>query len=225
VRCDFSRTVFDRAGFGATSGDERWDEQSWPMTVYRDCDFTRARFPSRAFFGNALFERCVFDGAWRRTQTYTTEAQFVGCTFRGKVQGVNFWGAPSDRWKVLGRGRNAFTDNDFTGADLRGVAFNHVDLYSQRFPGLPEYAVLDRIDLRAAAAVAAIVDWPEEVRRTAARSLRHEADRAMRFNGGSALVSRDWVSRRVPADAREEIFWLLVNYDENRQQRFWRPVP
>jgi uncharacterized protein YjbI with pentapeptide repeats len=217
-RCDFSRTAFDHVSFGATSAGERWDELTWPATVYRECVFARTRIPPQAFFGNARFERCVFDRARLRGLTFTHQAQFIECTFGGKIQDVNFWGTPTEHTAALGRDRNAFTGNDFTGADLLGVAFNHIDLHAQRFPGLPDYTVLDRVDQRVAAALAAIADWPDdEIKTEAAWSLRFRANNAIKYNDGHALVSRNWVGRRLPPDARDQIFWMLVNYSDDQQ--------
>lgn len=130
VRCDFTRAAFGRAGLAATTAEERWDGRTWPVTVYRECDFTRTRLPPRAFFGNAHFERCLFDGTFVRT-TVTHEAQFIGCTFRGRVK-ARFWGRPGSHTDALGRDHNVFTDNDFTAADLTGVEFRDVDLRAQR---------------------------------------------------------------------------------------------
>jgi hypothetical protein len=111
-RCDFSRTAFDHASFGTTGyGGGRWDELTWPATVYRECVFARTRLLPQTFFGNARFEHCVFDRAHLRGLTFTHKAQFVECTFRGKIQDVNFWGTPTEhcacrechpcRWRAL----------------------------------------------------------------------------------------------------------------------------
>ncbi|GAB2826438.1 hypothetical protein GCM10027176_33550 [Actinoallomurus bryophytorum] len=217
-RCDFSRTAFDNVGFGATTADEQWDRLAWPATLYRECVFARTRIPPEAFFGNARFERCLFEGARLRDLIHTHEAQFVECTFRGKIQNTNFWGKPTERALVLGRDRNAFTGNDLTGADLLDVAFIHIDLDAQRLPGLPDYSVLDRVDQRVAVALAAMADWPDnEIQTEAARSLRFQADCAIEYNNGHAVVSRNWVGRRLPPDVRDQIFGMLVNYSDDQQ--------
>jgi uncharacterized protein YjbI with pentapeptide repeats len=217
-RCDFSRTAFDNALLGATGyGGQRWDELTWPATVYRECVFARTRLLPQTFWGNARFERCIFDGARLRDLTSTHEAQFVDCAFRGKIRDVNFWGSPTRHTAALDRDRNAFTGNDFTGAELIGVAFKHIDLYAQRFPGMPGYAVLDRVDQRVTAALAAMNGWPDEIKSDAERSLRFHVEMAIADNDGHALVSPDWVGRRLPPDARDQIFWLLVNYSDDQQ--------
>ncbi|MBX6355481.1 MAG: pentapeptide repeat-containing protein [Micromonosporaceae bacterium] len=217
-RCDFSRTAFDHASMGATGhGGRQWDGRTWPVTVYRECRFTRTRLLPDTFWGNARFERCVFDGARLRGFYATHEAQFVDCTFRGKIHDVNFWGTPTGHTSALGRDRNAFTGNDFTGAELIGVSFRHIDLYAQRFPGLPGYAVLDRVDQRVAAALAAMTDWPAEIKTEAAEYLRISVEFAIAYNDGHALVSHDWIGRRLPPDTRDQIFSLLVNYSDDQQ--------
>ncbi|GLY77065.1 pentapeptide repeat-containing protein [Actinoallomurus iriomotensis] len=216
-RCDFSQAAFDNVSFGATAADGRWDRGTWPATLYRECVFARTRIPPQAFFGNARFERCVFDGARLRDLIHTHTAQFVECRFRGKIQDANFWGRPTKHTAALGRDRNAFTGNDFTGADLIDVGFRHIDLHAQRFPGLPDYAVLDRVDQRVKGALAAMADWPDgEVKTKAARSLRFQADWAIAYNNGHAVVSRNWVDRRLPPDVRDQIFWMLVGDSEEQ---------
>jgi uncharacterized protein YjbI with pentapeptide repeats len=219
-RCDFTRASLGHVLFGATGYGfrGRWDERAWPRTVYRECVFTRTRIPPNAFFGNARFEGCVFDGARLRDQTSTGEAEFVDCTFRGKVQDVNFWGVPGHYTEALARDRNEFAGNDFTGAELISISFRHIDLGAQQFPGLPGYAVLDRVDRRVAAALETIAEWPEgDHKRHAMWSLQFEADNAAKYNDGHALVSREWIGMRIPPDRREEIFWMLVNYSDEKQ--------
>jgi uncharacterized protein YjbI with pentapeptide repeats len=217
-RCDFSGTAFDNVNLGATfHGKGPWDGRTWPATLYRECVFARTRLPPNPHWGNARFERCTFDRARLRGSTSTFQAQFVECTFRGKIQDVNLWGRPTQHTSALGRDRNDFTGNDFTGAEVIGVAFRHIDLNAQRFPGLPGYAVLDRIDQRVAAALAAMPDWPEETKKEAAWSLGFGVTCALAENDGHALVSREWVGRRLPPEVRDQIFWLLVNYSDDQQ--------
>lgn len=131
VDCDFTEAAFDDMSLGSVGASRR----PWRQTTYRGCTFRRTRFAPHPHFGNARFEGCQFDRARLRKLTSTQEAEFVDCVFRGPVREVNFWGRPfgSDR-KVLGRDRNEFHGNDFTAADLDGVAFNHIDLRAQRFP-------------------------------------------------------------------------------------------
>ena len=209
----FARSAFGRTLLGATGYvGKRWYGQSLPETVYRDCVFTRTQFPVNAYFGNARFERCVFDRARLRGLTSTHEAQFVDCVFQGKIQTTTFRGTPTQHLAALGRSGNAFTGNDFSRADLSGVAFRQIDLRAQRFPGLPGYALLDRIEQRVSTVLAGAVEWTgDEIRSEVTWRLRHQARASAEDNDGYALVSRDWIGgRKVPPGVRDQLFAMLV---------------
>jgi hypothetical protein len=78
------------------------------------------------------------------------EAEFVDCTFSGKMNKGWFHGTVSDEQmrKALGRDRNEIRGNDFSGMELIDVAFRTgVDLTQQRLPTSPEYVFL--LDARA----------------------------------------------------------------------------
>ncbi|WP_171075124.1 pentapeptide repeat-containing protein [Nonomuraea basaltis] len=209
--CDFSGAAFEQPLMGSTStgiGGQEWDGATWPQTVFRNCTFRRTRFAERTFFGNVRFERCVFDRSRLREQTATFEAEFVDCVFLGRVRSMNFWGRPADRDQaVLGRDHNDFTGNDFTAAELDDVSFRHIDLRAQRFPGLPGYALLDRIIERARAVLPLVDSWPDERHRKEARSaLEFLADTAREWNDDQALVSPVRMGRKLPPALREELF-------------------
>ncbi|WP_084958658.1 pentapeptide repeat-containing protein [Thermoactinospora rubra] len=207
-RCDFTGTAFDRLAMGDMCGEGPRDRAGWPRSVFRDCVFRRTRFPPFTFFGNVRFDRCVFDRSRLRGQTATLEAEFVDCVFLGRVRDINFWGRPAQRDEAaLGRDRNEFTGNDFTGAELQGVAFRHIDLHAQRFPGLPGYALLDRIGERARAVLPVVERWPDPRHREEARfSLEFLAGMALKDNDDHALVSPRDMGRRLPPALREELF-------------------
>ncbi|MEU7747094.1 hypothetical protein [Nonomuraea sp. NPDC049158] len=208
--CDFSGTAFEQLSMGATCVRGPWNRASWPQSVFRDCVFRRTRFAPYTSFGNVRFERCVFDGSRLRDQTSTSDAEFVDCVFLGRVRDVTFWGRPTRDQAALGRDRNDFTGNDFTGAELDGVAFRHIDLRAQRFPGLPGYALLDRISARAAAALPLVERWPDPHHRKQARfSLEFLMERALTDNDDHALVSPSRLGRKLPPALREELFEAL----------------
>ncbi|MFD4635915.1 pentapeptide repeat-containing protein [Lentzea sp. NPDC058436] len=212
--CDFTGTVFDDVSLGATTGltETPWDRRNWPRTTYRDCVFRRTRFARHTYFGNARFERCLFDGARLRDVVFTQEAEFVDCVFRGPISRVNFWGRPGEHEAALGRDRNEFTGNDFTGATLEWVAFNHVDLRAQRLPGAPSYALLDDVSRRVDAVLTAVATWPDaDHREEAAFSLGLLAEQAARYNDDLRLVRRDGpeLGRTLPVELRQELFDLL----------------
>ncbi|WP_068927383.1 pentapeptide repeat-containing protein [Planobispora rosea] len=210
--CDLSGTAFDRLSMGATCVQGPWDGVDWPQTIFRGCTFRRTRFPPLTFFGNVRFERCVFDRSRLRNQTSTSEAEFVDCVFLGRVREVNFWGRPTEHQTSLGRDRNDFTGNDFTGAELDYVAFHHIDLRAQRFPGLPGYALLDRISERVEKVLPLMERWPDaRHREEAGFSLEFLADRALEQNDDQALVSPADMGRKLPPALREELFEAFRN--------------
>ncbi|WP_170153981.1 pentapeptide repeat-containing protein [Actinoplanes italicus] len=215
--CDFSRTSFSKVQFGATGYDgTRWDEQRWPETVYRDCAFARTKIPARAFFGNARFERCVLDHAGQLGWRFSGQpAQFVDCTFRGRIKNCIFDGTVTGHSTALGRDRNAFTGNDFTGAELVDNVFRHIDLRAQIFPGPPGHALLDRFDERVEAVLAAYPDPPaDHIWSGVVWWLRYRAEKAVEFNDGYAQVSPDSLGPWIPHDVGERLFHLLVAHGQ-----------
>jgi uncharacterized protein YjbI with pentapeptide repeats len=213
--CDFTSTSFEQLSLAATfHGGDQWDRRYWPQTVYRGCAFERTRFAEHTFWGNARMERCRFDRSRMRSMIFTQQVEFVECTFLGKIHGVNFWGRPTQHQAALGRTTNEFRGNDFTGARLTGVSFRHIDLRSQLFPGLPDYAVLDRMATRTAAALVTTAAWGDPaVARDAEFSLRFIANSAEEHGDGWALVSPDSFGD-LPPERRQELFDLLVNYSD-----------
>ena len=208
--CDFTDAVFEQLSMGTTCLRGPWDGVGWPQSVFRDCVFRRTRFASSTFFGNVRFERCTFDRSRLRDQTSTYEAEFVDCVFLGRVRNVNFWGRPTDRQAALGRDRNDFTGNDFTGAELDYVALHHIDLQAQGWPGLPGYALLDRISARVEAVLPLVEQWQDADHRKLARfSLEFLADTALMQNDDQALVSPLDMGRKLPPALREELFEAL----------------
>ncbi|MEU7890109.1 hypothetical protein AB0B54_31790 [Microbispora bryophytorum] len=207
--CDFSGAAFDTLSMGA--GHRRtWRGDRRPQSVFRDCVFRRTRFAPLTFFGNVRFERCVFDRSRLRGQTATTEAEFVGCVFSGRLREINFWGRPTGDQAALGRERNAFTGNDFTAAELDYVAFKHIDLHAQRWPGPPGYALLDHVTARVRAVLPLVETWPDDKHREEARfSLEFLAGKAVERNDDHAVVSPLDMGRRLPPALREELFGAL----------------
>ncbi|MBA2893113.1 hypothetical protein [Nonomuraea soli] len=111
--------------------------------------------------------------------------------------------ASSSEVAALGRDTNAFTGNDFTGAELDGVAFHDIDLRAQRLPGLPGHALIDRVADRVRATLALVERWPDERHRDEARrSLEFLA----RHRGDEALVTPRDLGRKLPPALRQELF-------------------
>jgi hypothetical protein len=67
------------------------------------------------------------------------EAEFVNCTFSGRIEGGFFNGTPEPEWQsILKRSRNEFIGNDFSRADLRDMDFRTgIDLTLQCLPNDP----------------------------------------------------------------------------------------
>ncbi|MEV4530704.1 pentapeptide repeat-containing protein [Streptosporangium sp. NPDC049304] len=209
--CDFSGATFEQLSMGSTGVQGSRNGADWPQSIFRDCTFRRTRFALPTFFGNVRFEKCLFDRSRLREQTFTFGAEFVNCVFHGRVREVNFWGRPDDHDQdAVGRDRNDFVGNDFTGAELEHVAFHHIDLQAQRFPCLPGYALLDRISQRVDAVLPLVEHWPDpHHREMAGFSLEFLADCALGQNDDQALVSPLDMGRKLPPALREELFEAL----------------
>ena len=103
-------------------------------SVYRRCTFEGVRFKTLGGFslGRARYEECTFvDCRWEGHLAH--DADLIGCTFRGRMNGCVWFGASSDE---PGARRNELRDNDFT--DVRfttNVAWRSgFPLEAQRFP-------------------------------------------------------------------------------------------
>ena len=203
LRCDFSETSFQQfsGGHGA-------------QTRFVDCVFRRTRFPlGNTHFGTARFERCLFDGA-RLRDLRVDAAEFIDCTFRGRVWSTIFSGAPMGLTVLPDRSRNAWHGNDFSGADLVDVDFRDIDLRAQRWPDdRAEYALIDRVDERVEAAMAA-PDWPDE----ALRAMRFLRTHGHRDPHGFVLVRRQELGRSLPPQLRDRLWARLVSdYSDDQE--------
>ena len=199
VRCDFSEASFEQFTVGHEA-----------QTRFLDCTFRRTRFPlGNTYFGNARFERCVFDGA-RLRDLRLHETEFVDCVFRGRVWRVIFHGALPDRAELYGRDRNEWHGNDFAEADLVDVDFRDIDLRSQRWPAdRTEYALIDQVDERVGATLADAGDLSPD----AVRALEFLHDDTHRDPSGVVLVRRRELGWSLAPADRDRLWTLLVeNY-------------
>ncbi|MFF5225834.1 hypothetical protein [Dactylosporangium sp. NPDC000521] len=177
--------------------------------------FRRTRFPlGNTYLGDVRFERCLFDNA--RIRELNTEcAEFVECVFRGRVWHTVFNGATGAMAGTPGRSRNEWRGNDFTDAELVDVDFRDIDLRAQRWPADgAEYALIDDVDSRAAAAVAAIQaapdgTWPEPA--LAVQAIEFVCTGRPRDPNGFVLVRRKELGHRLPPKVREQLWTLLVS--------------
>jgi hypothetical protein len=83
-------------------------------SIYRDCTFERIRFKTLGGFtlGQATFENCSFLNC-RWEGHFAFDADLIGCTFEGKMNGCvwNGHGRPTADGRTR---KNIIRDNDFT---------------------------------------------------------------------------------------------------------------
>lgn len=148
-RCRFDAARFDNFAFG--SGHE--------LSEYIDCSFDGARFDDY-LGGFARFVRCSFkDVDIRDWQCHNTE--LIDCVFTGRLTECIFYGTvPEQKRPWVGREKNEFRGNDFSGCDLVDVAFRTgIDLSLQRLPTGPEYLYLPDAAAAIERARTAVNEW------------------------------------------------------------------
>jgi hypothetical protein len=195
LRCDFSETTFQQFSVGHEK-----------QTRFVECVFRRTRFPlANTYFGDVRFERCVFDGARLRDLRVDT-AEFIDCTFRGRVWHTIFFGTPTGSTGRPDRSRNEWRGNDFSAADLVDVDFRDIDLRAQRWPAdHDEYALIDRVDDRVDAATAAAEQHSDRALRALERLRTRKRD-----PHGFVLVRRRELGRSLPPQVRDVLWARLV---------------
>ena len=128
-RCHFVDAQIDDCSFG----------EGQAVTEYIDCNFDGLRFHHS--IGNvARFVRCSFRDVDLRNWS-CFEAEFIDCVFTGRMRKCIFNGTVSEEDRSwVGRERNEFRGNDFSGMELNDVAFRTgIDLEQQRLPIGPDY--------------------------------------------------------------------------------------
>ncbi len=168
-----------------------------PVTSeYVDCVFDNSHI--RALIpGNARFVRCSFRNA-RLTKWICNTIEFVDCVFTGAVlKQINFvTKVPGRIGDAIGRDRNRYEGNDFSAAELDGVAFIGVDLRKQRLPEGEDYLFVDNAEAVLSAALGSVAGWPDSaVRRVVHRGLDLYCDYARRGQQ-QLLLSRHSFARK-----------------------------
>ena len=197
VDCDFSGASFRQGSF---SGD--------PASIFIGCRFDGADLRRIGRLRDTRFERCSFRGA-KIEQWNSFCAEFVDCTFQGRLKSVQFYGRPLYCFGAVSRDRNAFRGNDFRDADLAGVSFVYgIDLDAQRLPDGPAYRRFDQWGMRLAWARDSVRAWTNQ---------RHqkEALRVIDAYGGPGHLEQDEVFVRtddfwIPAGIRQDL-WSLID--------------
>ena len=216
---DFRRVTFDQfapegctfehCDFSGQALDRRYQPlfSSRRQSVFRDCTFDGADLtgvrPGQARFEHCSFAEAKLDG-W---ESFT--AEFLDCTFKGRVHNVRFygrpWGANAEHLDPL-RKTNAFTGNDFRKADLMGVTFIHgIDVGKQRWPEGPQYVILDRIHQRIAKARLAVLDWRDHKARTEALDMLQAA--SLLYAHQMTIIGRRVEERWTAEPAVQERVW------------------
>ena len=201
--------TFERCDFSGQTLDRRYQPlfSSRKQSIFRDCSFDDADLIG-VRPGQARFEHCSFVGA-RIDAWESFTAEFIDCTFSGRLVNVRFygrpWGAHASELDPM-RKINAFTDNDFRKADLVGALFIHgVDVSKQRWPEGGQYVTLDRIHQRIAKARLGVLEWRDHKARQEALDMLQGA--SLLYAHQMTIVGRR-VEERWSADAAtQERVW------------------
>ncbi|MGH7685411.1 MAG: pentapeptide repeat-containing protein [Candidatus Dormibacteria bacterium] len=138
-----------------------------PVVTYRGCNFEGADL--RGCAPNfARFERCRFVDI-RLDDWHAVNAEFVDCTFSGRLLRVSFSGTPlgfgGERIRRI-RSTNEFRGNDFSDAQLIDCSVEGgIDLDANRWPQSDDYVVIRSAHERIAGARAQVGQKPESARR------------------------------------------------------------
>ncbi|MBP2328479.1 hypothetical protein JOF56_008864 [Kibdelosporangium banguiense] len=151
TRCDFSRSKFTSGSLGA----------GYETSTFVECVFDRCTMkdlsPGRATFVNCSFRDVKIRNFFCHT------AQFVDCTFTGRIRKAIFSARPTATTRNLGRDRNEYRGNDFSGARLEDTSFRGgIDLDLQRLPEGSEYLIVRNAGDVLERAVEYVAAWSEE---------------------------------------------------------------
>ena len=201
VNCDFSGCSFQQSLFSHT-----------PQVVYEDCRFDGARF-GVIDPGQARFERCSFEET-RIKEWFCTVAEFVGCSFGGRIEGTVFFGRPfGPGAESLDPRReiNEFSGNDFRKCELIDTAFRMgVDLRQQQLPQGDEYIFVDRLGERTAIVQEEVANWDDpKARDLALALLKGLAEDAAGGQEQLFAMRDDPFLRAVPKRIRYEVWSRL----------------
>lgn len=196
VKCRFDNAQIDDASFGA--GRE--------MSEYIECSFDGLRFWHGSGF--ARFVRCSFkDIDVQNWLCFGTE--MIDCVFSGRMKRCIFNGTPMEEQRTfLGRERNEFHGNDFSGADLVDVAFRTgIDLTKQRLPSGPQYLYLPDAPAAFALAKSAAQQWSDPGLRKEALSFLDSESFELKGGQHQLLLRADDYSRS--REVVDKVFALL----------------
>jgi hypothetical protein len=157
---------------------------------------------------------------FRLTKWLCSEVEFIDRVFTGVLAQCNFGANLSSRGQVeLGRARNRYERNDFSGATLKGIAFmGGVDLLDQKLPHGGGYIFLEEAESAIVAGLARVDAWedsPEKKEARFALEFRYESyvARGQRqiLLSPHDFVSKDGVKERAFARLSEVLHAVLAD--------------
>ena len=187
VGCRFERCRFDNIRVDDCSFGEGKE-----MSEYVECNFDRLR-TSHASGGFSRFVGCSFRNVDIR-DWFCFNAEFVDCTFTGRLKKCVCNGTVDEEDRPwIGRERNEFRGNDFSGAELIDVAFRTgIDLEQQRLPNGPDYLYIPDGAAAIQRAKAGLADWMPET------ELRRKAEAIVRVVGQTVDDGQRQLLLRLP---------------------------
>jgi hypothetical protein len=196
--CQFDGARIKMASFGA--GTE--------MSHYIDCSFDGARI-TFAPGGYARFVRCSFRNVDLR-DWFCFGVEMVDCVFTGHLRKAAFNGTvPEDKQAVIGRTRNEWRGNDFSGMDLVDVAFRTgIDLTLQCLPSGGDYLYLPDAAGTIERAKSAVLDSSDDSVRDAAIRLIKILEYAL-TGGQRQLLLRRSTYKSMPRTVVDAVFDTL----------------
>lgn len=184
------------------------------QSEYIDCTFDGAKMYISPG-GRERFVRCSFRNVDIREWLCTT-TELIDCTFSGRLRKAIFHGTvPEKDGALLGRKRNEFHGNDFSGMDLINVDFRKgIDLTQQRLPSGPQYLYLPDAAASLARARSELVNWEgsPEACRVALQMVDNWLEDEVLKDGQQQLFLRPenyYGYSALPREAIDKVFSLL----------------
>lgn len=199
VRCDFRQTRIEGGVLGG----------GLQPSEYVDCVFDGSHM-RRVMPGRATFRACSF----RNVKIYDftcIEAQFIDCVFSGSLQKVIFSAKPWEGDIYLARVKNEYQENDFSGAQMKDVAFRGgIDLGQQQFPADPDYLILRNVAASMDAALKEIERWPDKSHQRQADIVLRVLESELRTGQEDIFINRALLVGKLPPELADRLVAVLT---------------